>query len=138
TPCGPSAVPTGGAGVALPAGICNFTSAWIFLAISWTLGSRRQAFGVSGLKPNAQSPKPASDLLHLQEIELNGRGPAEDRHHDLQRVLVHVHFVHDAVEACERPFVDPDLITLVERVLRLRLLGGRLDLLEDLIDFALA
>src|SRR5271169_2212445 len=25
TPCGPSAVPTGGAGVALPAGICNFT-----------------------------------------------------------------------------------------------------------------
>jgi hypothetical protein len=25
TPCGPSAVPTGGAGVALPAGICSFT-----------------------------------------------------------------------------------------------------------------
>src|SRR5579871_2673512 len=25
TPCGPNAVPTGGAGVALPAGICNFT-----------------------------------------------------------------------------------------------------------------
>src|ERR1700677_3608590 len=25
TPCGPSAVPTGGAGVAFPAGICNFT-----------------------------------------------------------------------------------------------------------------
>ena len=25
TPCGPSAVPTGGAGVALPAGICNLT-----------------------------------------------------------------------------------------------------------------
>src|SRR5579862_565572 len=29
TPCGPSAVPTGGAGVALPAGICNFTYALI-------------------------------------------------------------------------------------------------------------
>ena len=27
TPCGPSAVPTGGAGVALPAEICNFTIA---------------------------------------------------------------------------------------------------------------
>ena len=25
TPCGPRAVPTGGAGVALPAGICNLT-----------------------------------------------------------------------------------------------------------------
>src|SRR5271156_1160755 len=33
TPCGPSAVPTGGAGVALPAGICNFTEPVIFFAI---------------------------------------------------------------------------------------------------------
>src|SRR5215469_5509451 len=33
TPCGPSAVPTGGAGVAFPAGICNFTMAFTFLAI---------------------------------------------------------------------------------------------------------
>src|SRR5579872_4822876 len=33
TPCGPSAVPTGGAGVALPAGICNFTLPVTFFAI---------------------------------------------------------------------------------------------------------
>src|ERR1017187_10158171 len=33
TPCGPSAVPTGGAGVALPAAICSFTCAVIFFAI---------------------------------------------------------------------------------------------------------
>src|ERR1700734_871470 len=33
TPWGPRAVPTGGAGVALPAGICSFTRALIFLAI---------------------------------------------------------------------------------------------------------
>src|SRR5438552_15730584 len=33
TPCGPSAVPTGGAGVALPAAIWSFTMAWTFLAI---------------------------------------------------------------------------------------------------------
>src|SRR5436189_3238177 len=33
TPWGPRAVPTGGAGVALPAAIWSFTSAWIFLAI---------------------------------------------------------------------------------------------------------
>ncbi len=31
TPCGPSAVPTGGAGVALPAGICSFTVTGNFL-----------------------------------------------------------------------------------------------------------
>src|SRR5690606_13942750 len=30
TPCGPSAVPTGGAGVAWPAGSCTLTSAAIF------------------------------------------------------------------------------------------------------------
>jgi hypothetical protein len=34
TPCGPRAVPTGGAGVAAPAGHCNFTNAWIFFAIA--------------------------------------------------------------------------------------------------------
>ena len=32
TPCGPNAVPTGGAGVALPASICNLTTARTFLA----------------------------------------------------------------------------------------------------------
>src|SRR5579863_6273788 len=37
TPCGPNAVPTGGAGVALPAGICNFTFAVIFFAILFSL-----------------------------------------------------------------------------------------------------
>src|SRR5258708_28577898 len=37
TPCGPSAVPTGGAGVALPAGICNFTWAVIFFAMLFPL-----------------------------------------------------------------------------------------------------
>jgi hypothetical protein len=34
TPCGPSAVPTGGAGVALPAAIWSFTIAVTFLAIN--------------------------------------------------------------------------------------------------------
>src|SRR5258706_241799 len=33
TPCGPSAVPTGGAGVALPAAIWSFTTAATFFAI---------------------------------------------------------------------------------------------------------
>src|SRR3954469_22717006 len=32
-PCGPNAVPTGGAGVACPAGICNFTNPATFFAI---------------------------------------------------------------------------------------------------------
>src|SRR5438552_16411685 len=35
TPRGPSAVPTGGAGLACPAGICNFTCATISLAMGF-------------------------------------------------------------------------------------------------------
>src|SRR5689334_13685116 len=97
TPCGPRAVPTGGAGVALPAAICSLTIACTFLA---TL-----------------------ELLHLQEIQLDRRRAAENGHHDLERVALVVHFVHHAVEAGERPFVDPHLVALLERVLRLRLLG---------------
>src|SRR6476646_9375624 len=41
TPCGPSAVPTGGAGVALPAAIWSFTIAVTFFAI--TFQSQREA-----------------------------------------------------------------------------------------------
>ena len=33
TPCGPRAVPTGGAGFAAPAGHCSFTMATIFFAM---------------------------------------------------------------------------------------------------------
>src|SRR5689334_5936108 len=40
TPCWPSAGPIGGAGVALPAGICNFTYARIRLAIDPFLPAR--------------------------------------------------------------------------------------------------
>src|SRR5688572_6829878 len=114
TPCGPSAVPTGGAGVALPAWICNFTTACTFFAI------RRL------------------NLFYLQEVQFDRRRAAEDRDHHLQRVLVEIHVFNHAVEAGERPFVDPHVVALLERVLRLGLLGRRLDLLEDVVDLFLA
>src|SRR5262245_33615516 len=116
-PCGPSAVPTGGAGVALPAAIWSFTIAWTFFAIAVLYNL---------------------NLLDLQEIQFDRRRPAEDRHHDLQRVLVEIHFVDHAVEAGERPFVDPHLLALLEHVLRLRLFGRRPYLQENLLDFVLA
>jgi len=53
TPCGPSAVPTGGAGVAFPAAIWSFTIAWIFF-IRLTLGSWLRMLGL----PEALSPEP--------------------------------------------------------------------------------
>src|SRR5271157_5567225 len=47
TPCGPKAVPTGGAGVALPAGICSLTEPVTFFAIPRILfrALRRPASG---------------------------------------------------------------------------------------------
>src|SRR5215510_9488124 len=60
-PCWPSAGPTGGAGVALPALHCSFTIAWMGLAID---------------------PAPLN-RLDLKEVQLDRRGPAEDADHDL-------------------------------------------------------
>src|SRR5262245_63185728 len=65
TPCWPRAGPTGGAGLALPAGICSLTIAWTFFAMS--------------------------DALHLVVLELDGRQPPEDRDHDLELAPVRAH-----------------------------------------------
>src|SRR6476619_2072359 len=115
TPWGPSAVPTGGAGVALPAAIWSFTIAWIFFAMNLSV------FSLLAVGPHPHD----SNLFHLQEIQFHRRRSPEDRHHHLQRVLVEVHLVDHAVETGERAFVDPHLLALFEHVLRLWLLGGR-------------
>src|SRR6478736_5930399 len=99
TPWGPSAVPTGGAGVALPAAIWSFTSACIFLAMLVATGDGRWAVG------NGPCPRPPPmaqgllNLLYLQEVEFHGCRTTEDRHHHLERVLVEIHFVDHAIEA---------------------------------------
>src|SRR5258706_10776604 len=110
TPCCPSAGPTGGAGVASPAGICSFTYPVIFFAISLL------------------------DLLDLQELELHGRRTPEDRDHDLQRRAVEVDVLDDAGEIRKGAVSDPDVLSLLERVLGLGLLLRRGDAVEDLLD----
>src|SRR5688500_6735437 len=78
TPAWPRAGPTGGAGVALPPGICNLLCAVTFFIRSFLCVS------VSlWLK-----------LFDLEEIQLHRRRAAEDRDHDLQGVAVEVHLFH--------------------------------------------
>src|SRR2546426_1494048 len=96
-PWGPSAVPTGGAGVACPAGTCSFTTAAIGLAI----GSVR---------------------LQLQVIELHGRGPAEQRDRHPHLALVRDHLFRRAREVRERPLGDLHHLPREERDLLLGLL----------------
>src|SRR5213592_4675090 len=92
TPCGPSAVPTGGAGVALPAGICNLTCPVTF-------------FAIESLYLN---------FFHLQEFQLDRRCAAENRNHHTQRAAVGIDLVHLAREIRERTVDDADRIVLLE------------------------
>src|SRR5881628_134775 len=82
TPWGPSAVPTGGAGVASPAGTCSFTTAAMGFAIVPLMS------------------------LQLQVVQLDRRRPPEQRHRDPDLALVRDHLFHRAREVRERPLGD--------------------------------
>src|SRR5262245_39285977 len=109
-PCGPNAVPTGGAGVAAPAWI------WIFT----TAATRRFAI-VSFL-----------ELCDVAEVELDRCLASEDVHEHLELRAVDIDLADHAVEVGERPGDDPHLLT--DLVLEPRphlLLGGRALLLHS-------
>src|SRR6058998_3082365 len=93
-PCGPRAVPTGGAGVALPAGSWRGRTIRIFLAT-----------GLQG---------PFLELLDLQEVKLDRGLAAEDAHQDLDLVALGVDLVDRADELGKRPVGDPDALALGE------------------------
>src|SRR5215471_19467144 len=114
TPCCPRAGPTGGEGLALPAGICSFTIAWTFFTDGTPLPARSQPF-------------------HLVVLELDrGRTP-EDRHHHLHTTALGVDVFDRALEIHERSVDDAHLVAALEDGLRLRLLGARLHLPHDLV-----
>src|SRR5947209_18349474 len=89
TPAWPRAGPTGGAGVAAPAGICSLTIPVTFFAICSVLSSIdcRRSFDPAGgrlralraaRRPSSDSKDLASDFLYLREVQLDRRLPAED------------------------------------------------------------
>src|SRR5579862_7056261 len=174
TPAWPSAGPTGGAGVAAPAGICSLICPMTFLAIfSSFSGSHLRSSPCScphrlrrpveahskrlsdrpphpliplPTPPGGKGTPPPSlskwrffllDLLHLREVELDRRLPAEDRDHHLQGVAVEVDVVDHPGEVVEGAVGDPHRLRLLEHVLRLRLLLRGHHLLEDLVDLVL-
>src|SRR5579875_829828 len=115
TPCGPSAVPTGGAGVAWPAGSCTLTTA----ASLFLLG------GIHCLL----------DLCYLVERQLDRGLAAEDRHQHLELLGVGVDLVHRGGKRRERAVHNGNRLADLE--LRrggprgIRLLGGRLRLRRE-------
>src|SRR5271155_2938469 len=82
TPCGPRAVPTGGAGVALPAGSCSLTVACTFFAM-------RIPF-VQPVPRQRYESTESGDLFHLRKIQFYRRRPAENRDRNFQRAAIRV------------------------------------------------
>src|SRR5262245_42659624 len=108
TPCWPSAGPTGGEGLAFPAGIWSLTIAWTFFAMS--------------------------EPFHLVVLELDGGEATEDSDHHLQLAPLRIQIVDGPLEIHERPLDHPDLVTFLERRLQLGLLGPLLHLAQDGLD----
>src|SRR5438477_6062406 len=164
TPCWPRAGPTGGDGLALPAGICSLTTAWSFF-IAGAPGARRArrawaartpARSPAGCRPRAPRRGPRSrdrgrrrsapchrartrsgsalESLHLVVLELDRGRPPEDGHHDLHAAALGVHVLDHALEVDERPVDDAHLVAALEHRLGLRLLGAGLHVAQDLVD----
>src|ERR1700757_1597965 len=79
-PCGPSAVPTGGAGVALPAWSSSLSTARTFFLPIFLV-----------------------DFLDLEQVQLDGRLAPEHVDEHLELALLGVDLVDLAVEVGERP-----------------------------------
>src|SRR6266850_1120585 len=115
----PSAGPTGGAGVALPAAIWSFTDPVAFFA----------------MMPFRLHSCCLSHLLHLPKLQLHRSRAPEDRDHNLQSLAILVDFIHNARKRSERPFTDPHRLVLLELDLKLGLLAAVSDLVNDVADF---
>src|SRR5579863_10262828 len=120
-PCGPRAVPTGGAGVAPPASSWILTTATIFLAMVLSLG--------------------VLELRDLGEVELHRGLSSEYVHEDLDLQLVLVDLGHVAREGGEGTGLDLDRVVDFELVGRHAALGRcqlhALDVgSDDVVDFA--
>src|SRR5207249_10038930 len=115
TPCCPSAVPTGGAGVACPARICSLTIAWTFLRLRGAESAIRDYLpAVQTARLRASRARCFSDFGDLIESQLDRRLAVEDVHEYLQLALVDVDLVDRAVEVGERPADDPHDVPLLE------------------------
>src|SRR5712664_876613 len=143
TPCWPSAGPTGGEGFAFPAGSCSLTiPVTFFIASSPMLrpfGLRPAGGGPASLHCVVRTAcRLRSRLLHLHEVQLDGRGAAEDRDQHPHAPLVGVHFLHRAVEVRERSVHHAHVVAFLELHFRLRLQRSLGELGREPRDLVLA
>src|SRR5215471_20862803 len=146
TPCGPSAVPTGGAGVALPAGNCNLMVVCSFFGGMFPLPQNLVLSG--GLILGATTSKTAglktghlqirsAQLFHAGEIEFHRRRAPENRDGNLEATVVVVDVLDCAVEIRKRAVDDADLLVALVDDLRFRAVLRRVHAVDYGVDFRL-
>src|SRR5271157_2542318 len=126
----PSAGPTGGAGVALPAAICNFTEPVAFFArmpFPIYLKCRDGACHVS--------TRSLRDFFHLPKFQFHRSRSPEDGDHHFQSLAIFVHVVDHAGKSSERAFADANHLALFEFDLEFRLVPAVGHFINDVIDF---
>src|SRR5438105_3216895 len=133
TPWGPRAVPTGGAGVAWPAGIWSLTTARIFFFLRDS-GAAIVVTSFLLLLELVLLELVLLELGDLLEREFDGCLPAKDVDEDLQLGLIHIDVRDRAGEVGERARDHPDTLAHLELEAGLQPLDG-LDL-QDLLDLS--
>src|ERR1700739_902723 len=108
TPWGPSAVPTGGAGVALPAGSCSLIVVCTFFGGIVPL-PQSQIF-----LPRPRGPRCSTKLLDAGKIQFDGSRAPENRYGNFQAAVIVVNFFHGTVEVGKRPIDNADLLVALE------------------------
>src|SRR5258707_2448362 len=115
TPWGPSAVPTGGAGVALPAASCSLIVVCIFFGGMFlypkSLSSLPDCIRRNLRSDSWRAAKTSSaQLFDARKIQFHRRCASENRYRNLQPAVVVVEFFHRAIEIPKWPIHDAYLV----------------------------
>src|SRR5260221_12460203 len=131
TPWGPSAVPTGGAGVALPAANSNLM---VFCTFFGAMFSLPQNFP-GGITPPLQERLKSAELFDACKIEFNRRGAPENRDGNLEPAVIVVNLFDRAVEIREWAVDDAHLLVAFVNHFRLRTILRGVHAVDDRVHF---
>src|SRR6516164_9873629 len=127
TPWGPSAVPTGGAGVALPAASCNLMVVCIFFGgMFFYLYPQPRA-----ARRRVLFAKLSTQLLNACKVQFHRRRTPENRHRNLQPAGIVVDLFHGAVEIRERSVHDAHLLVAFVNHFRFGTILGHVHAIDD-------
>src|SRR5579864_4620020 len=128
-PCGPSAVPTGGAGVALPAGSCSLMVVCIFLAMSLP------QILLNPSRSRGREGRNSAQLFDAGKIEFDRSRAAEYRYGNFQAAVIVVDLLDVAVKICERAIHDAHLFVALEHHFGFRAVLRRMHAVDDGVHF---